>query len=87
MASIKNRQHDRIGHKAKVKLIISPGNERVLEMRDFSDSGLFISSPTQGFVVLGDEVEVQTLEMDDAPILKSRVVRFVENEGFAIKFI
>ena len=87
MASIKNRQHDRIDHKAKVKLIISSGNERVLEMRDFSDSGLFISCPTQGFIVLGDEVKVQTLEMEGAPIIKSKVVRFVENKGFAIKFI
>ncbi|NQY26241.1 MAG: PilZ domain-containing protein [Piscirickettsiaceae bacterium] len=85
--SIKDRRYERIEHTAKVKVIISPGNERVLEMSDFSDGGLFVKCPTQGFIVLGDEVEVQTLEMEDAPVIKSKVVRFVKSKGFALEFI
>ena len=87
VASIKDRRYERIEHKAKVRVIISPGNERVLEMSDFSDGGLFVDCPTQGFIILGDEVDVQTLEMEDAPILKSKVVRFVKSKGFALEFI
>ena len=85
--SIKDRQYPRIEHHAKVRVIISPGNERVLEMSDFSEGGLFVACPTRGFLILGDEVEVQTLEMEDAPVIKSKVVRFVEKKGFALEFI
>ncbi len=84
---IQDRRHERIDHKAKVRVIISPGNERVLEMTDFSEGGLFVECPTQGFIILGDEVAVQTLEMEGAPVIKSKVIRFVKNKGFALEFM
>lgn len=84
---IEERKYPRIEHHATVKVIISPGNARELEMSDFSEGGLFVQCSDPEFIILGDEVDVQTLEMEDAPIIKAKVVRFMEKKGFALEFM
>jgi len=83
--TINNRRHARIKHQASIKVLTHPEKSYVLEMLDFSDSGLYLRCP-EGLVNVGDAVEVQTLEMEDAPILAAKVIRIVKNKGFAVEF-
>ena len=56
-------------------------------MRDFSESGLYLFCSDTGFVRLQDQVKIQTLEFEGAPILDALVVRLDDNSGFAVEFI
>ncbi|MDO8845991.1 MAG: PilZ domain-containing protein [Methylicorpusculum sp.] len=80
------RRHARLVHRALVKVTYSSGNSEQLKMNDFSESGLFIFCPTE-LPQLGDLMSVQTLELDDAPVLKTKVVRLIPGKGFALEFI
>lgn len=85
MTSINNRRHARVKHTANIKVLTHPENSYVLEMLDFSDSGLYLQC-TENLVEIGDKVEVQTLEMEDAPVLAAKVIRVIKNKGFAVEF-
>ena len=80
------RRHERIKHRAKIRVMTHPENTYVLEMRDFSESGLYVLTADLDIVQLQDKVEVQTLEIEDAPIIPSRVVR-IDAFGFAVEFL
>lgn len=85
MAIANQRRHERIKHRATIKVLTRPDNTYELKMRDFSESGLFLFCE-DNIVDIGDEVEVQTQELEDAPILKSKVVRVEKDTGFAVEF-
>ncbi|PHS30178.1 MAG: pilus assembly protein PilZ [Methylophaga sp.] len=85
MNTINDRRHARIKHTASIKVLTHPEKSYVLEMRDFSDSGLYLQAP-ENLVKVGDTVEVQTLEMDDAPVLVAKVIRIIKGKGFAVEF-
>lgn len=87
MSTIKDRRHQRLKHRAKIKFFAEPDIEITLEMRDFSDSGLYLFCSDTSQINLDDSVEVQTLEIEDAPILPSKVKRIEDNVGFAVEFI
>ncbi len=83
--TINKRRHARIKHTANIKVLMHPETSHVLEMKDFSDSGLYLHC-TENIVGIGDKVEVQTLEMDEAPILAAKVIRIIKGKGFAVEF-
>ncbi len=85
MSTIENRRHARIKHRASIKVLTHPQKSYVLEMLDFSDSGLYLQC-REGLVEVGDAVEVQTLEMEDAPVLAAKVIRIIKGKGFAVEF-
>ncbi|PCJ32057.1 MAG: pilus assembly protein PilZ [Gammaproteobacteria bacterium] len=85
--TIEQRQHERIKHHAKIRVLTDPEKVYTLDTRDFSETGLFISTNDTDVVSIGDVVEVQILEIDDAPILSSTVVRIESGNGFAVHFI
>jgi len=85
MSGINNRRHERVKHRAKIRVMTRPEEVYVLDMNDFSESGLYVLTEDNTIVELGDTVEVQTLELDDAPILPSKVIR-VDKLGFAVEF-
>jgi hypothetical protein len=85
MSTIENRRHARIKHRASIKVLTHPEKSYVLEMRDFSDSGLYLQC-SEELVEIGDAVEVQTLEMEDAPVLAAKVIRVIKGKGFAVEF-
>lgn len=62
-------------------------SEFVVNMRDFSQSGLFLLCPDSGAVSVGAIVEVQTTEFDDAPVQKAKVARLEPGVGFAVEFL
>ncbi|NOQ94461.1 MAG: PilZ domain-containing protein [Methylophaga sp.] len=85
MSDKSDRRHDRVKHRANIRVLTLPEKVYVLEMRDFSDSGLYVFCDDEGIVKEGDSVEVQTLEIEDAPILPSKVIR-IDKTGFAVEF-
>lgn len=87
MTTNNNRRDQRLKHVAKIKFFADPNIERILEMRDLSDSGLFLMCPDTSFIHIGDDVQVQTLEIDDAPIVPSKVRRIEQHVGFAVEFM
>ena len=80
------KRPDRINHKAKIRVMTHPEQVYTLESRDFSETGLYLSTSETDIVSLGDKIEVQTLEIEDAPVLPSKVVRVEEGIGFAVAF-
>ncbi|MBE0436637.1 MAG: PilZ domain-containing protein, partial [Methylomicrobium sp.] len=36
---------------------------------------------------IGDEIQIQTLEIEDAPVLDVKVVRVIPQKGFAVEFM
>lgn len=87
MATINNRRAQRLRHLAKVRVFASPNIEKILDMRDLSESGLFLLCADTNNFHIGDDVQVQTLEFDDAPIVPSKVRRIEQYVGFAIEFM
>jgi hypothetical protein len=58
----------------------------IVDMRDFSESGLFLLCAGQLALAIGDTVQVQTTEFDDAPVQTCKVVRIQPGVGFAVEF-
>jgi hypothetical protein len=86
MASKNQRRHERIKHQANIQ-VSAESEIYTFEMRDFSESGLYLSCSDTRFVSLQDQVKIQTLEFEGAPILDAIVVRLDDNTGFAVEFI
>lgn len=88
MTSIEQRRHPRLRHRAKIRVIMpTVSDQYIVDMRDFSESGLFLLDGEQVPVVMDAIVEVQTTEFEGAPIQKARVVRREQGKGFAVEFI
>lgn len=87
MATENNRKHNRIKHSADIRVCSDVDTVYTLEMRDFSESGIFLFCDDTAIVELDDEVTVQTLEFDGAPVITARVVRIEGNHGFAVEFV
>lgn len=88
MNDSEQRRHPRLKHRAKIK-VVKP-EESVLfyaNMRDFSESGLFLQCPPENMPQLDDVVEVQTTEFEDAPIRATKVVRIEPGVGFGVIFL
>jgi len=83
--AVNKRRHERIKHRANVKLD-APSVVLNLEMRDFSESGLYLFCPDTSVVAVQDQVKVQTLEFEGAPVLDAKIVRLENDIGFAVEF-
>ncbi len=82
------RRHPRLKHRANIRIILPTLSAPFVGvMRDFSNSGLFIHCTAEHIPNLGALVEVQTTEIDDAPVRTTKVVRVEANVGFAVEFI
>jgi hypothetical protein len=84
--SANQRRHPRIAHEAIVNVISSRHSTIQRQMRDFSESGTFLLCDKNLFSP-NDKVSIQTTEIEDAPIVFSRVVRVERNTGFAVEFL
>ncbi|ANE56069.1 MULTISPECIES: PilZ domain-containing protein [Methylomonas] len=80
------RRHPRLKHRAKIKLIAPDVAESIVEMRDFSETGLFLQCDRALIPPMGTLLEVQTTEFDDAPVQLVKVVRIDPDSGFAVEF-
>ena len=74
MTVANQRRHNRVKHQANIQ-VVANAESYTLEMRDFSDSGLYLFCDNTSIVEVQEHVKVQTLEFDGAPILDAEVVR------------
>lgn len=82
------RRHPRLAHRAKIKVILpADAGFFFTDMRDFSESGLFLFCSADTMPTLGTIVEVQTTEFEDAPIQAAKVVRIEADTGFGLEFV
>ncbi len=87
MTNKNKRRHIRLQHNADIRILTPSGKEVIVKMHNFSESGLYLTCSDANFVKMGDIVEVNTLEFEDAPVQKTKVVRIEEGKGFAVEFI
>lgn len=80
------RKHIRTAFRAEVKLIHPSVGELQVCIRDLSDGGLFLLTGERVELDVGDTVQVQAVDIDDAPVLSARVVRR-EASGVGLMFI
>ncbi len=82
------RRSPRLKHCANIR-VVSPAKSEpyVGVMRDFSNCGLFIQCEPALIPQLGTLVEVQTTEIEDAPVRTTLVVRIEPDVGFGVQFV
>ena len=84
--SEEQHRHFRITTHFTVEITDSDGNSFTTEVRDYSESGLFVLSKVPPMPPLGETVKVQVQGlMDDAPIRDMKVVRLAD-EGVGLMF-
>ena len=83
-----HRRHPRLQHRTKIKVTIPNTDKHFFsEMRDFSQSGLFLLWSEDLGLERGTVVQVQTTEFEDAPIQTAKVIRIEQGTGVALEFI
>lgn len=88
MTDSDQRRHPRLKHRAKIKVTFSHSSGLFFaNMRDFSESGLFLLCSGELIPELNTMVEVQTTEFEDAPVRSTKVVRIEPGVGFGVEFI
>ena len=80
------RQHERIALRAHLKLVHPVIGEHEVEMRDMSNGGVFLLATNKHEFPIGTVVQVQALNIEDAPVISAMVVRHDTN-GIGLKFI
>ncbi len=83
-----HRRHPRLLHRAKIRVTV-PGlsQEFLVDMRDFSESGIFLLWPDPPELEIGSSFELQTTEFENAPIQTAKIVRIKPGEGIAAQFV
>jgi len=80
------RKHVRTEFSANVKLMHATVGELNLKMRDMSDGGVFLFSVDLLDLPLGEVVQIQALDIEDAPLLNAVIVRR-ETAGVGLQFV
>ena len=69
-----------------IKISHSTIGEKIVKTKNVSDSGLFIIVEPTEMPPIGEIIQGQIQEMDDAPVVKMVIVR-IEKEGLGLQFI
>lgn len=80
------RNHIRTAFRAHVKLMHPVAGDCEVEMRDLSDGGVFLFTANRDDYPVGEVVKIQSLDIEDAPVLSARVMRH-EADGIGLMFI
>lgn len=80
------RQYIRTAFTAGIRLIHPSVGELQVSMRDMSDGGVFLFTGDQVDLDIGETVQIQALDIEDAPVLSARIVRR-EPAGIGLMFL
>jgi len=80
------RKHVRTAFSANVRLMHASVGTLDVEMRDLSDGGVFLFTGDRVDLPVGEKVEIQALDVEDAPVLSAQIVR-KELAGIGLMFI
>jgi len=83
--SEERRRFIRTAFPGEVRLIHPGIGELVLELRDVSEGGVYLYTAEPLNLAAGEAVQIQSLDMDDAPLVSAFVVR-CEPTGIALSF-
>ena len=81
-----NRSDTRTAFRAGVRVTHPTAGEHILKTRDMSHSGAFLILKEEIGLELTDRVTIQSIDIDDAPIVDAEIVR-IESDGFAVRFL
>ena len=76
----------RTAFRARIVLKHPEVGEYEVATRDMSNTGLFLVWDEPLDLKVGDTITVQTLDIEDAPIISALIVR-VETGGFAVTYV
>ncbi len=85
MKKEERRRHVRTAFDARVRLMHPSIGEIEVTMRDMSDSGVFLFTGNCADLPVGERVQIQALDIDDAPVLDAEIVR-CEASGIGLMF-
>lgn len=80
------RKHLRTEFPAHVKLMHPVVGEHDVVLRDMSDGGVFLLTDSHAGFPIGEVLQIQATDIEDAPILTARVVRH-EPTGIGLMFV
>jgi PilZ domain len=80
------RKHIRTAFRAHIRLMHPVVGEQDVEMRDMSDGGVFLLTENRADFPVGEVLQIQARDIEDAPVLTARVVRH-ESAGIGLMFI
>lgn len=81
-----NRGAVRTTFRAQIKMTHPEVGVYEVVTRDMSHSGLFLIWKEPFDIKIDDIISVQTLDIEDAPIIRARVVR-IESGGIAVTYV
>ena len=76
----------RTSFRAQIRLTHPQVGEYEVVTRDMSNTGLYLIWKEPIEVNIGEIISVQTLDIEDAPVINAKVVR-VESDGFAVMYV
>jgi hypothetical protein len=79
------RRHVRTEFSANIRLVHASVGTLDVKMRDMSDGGVFLLTGDRVDLPVGEWVEIQALDVEDAPVLSAQIVRR-ETEGIGLMF-
>jgi len=79
------RKYLRTAFSANVRLMHASLGTLDVEMRDLSDGGVFLCTGDRVDLPVGERVDIQALDVEDAPVLSAQIVRH-EVAGIALMF-
>jgi hypothetical protein len=79
------RKHIRTAFSANVRLMHASVGTLDVKMRDMSDGGVFLFTGDRVDLPVGSLVQIQALDVEDAPVLSAQIVRH-EISGIGLMF-
>lgn len=80
------RSDTRTAFRASVRVQHEASGEYILRTRDMSHSGAYLLTRDEISLQVGDQLTIQSTDIDDAPVIPAEVVR-IESDGFAVRYL
>jgi hypothetical protein len=80
------RSDTRTAFRAGVRMTHPTAGEHILKTRDMSHTGAYLLTRDQISLEPADKVTIQSIDIDDAPIIEAEIVR-IESDGFAVRYL
>lgn len=84
--TIEKRNAPRLKHRANVRLLYHD-QEMIVQTLDLSNTGLFLLYQAPQMPVIGELLQVQSIDIEDALLQTVRVVRVEPGRGVGVMFV
>ena len=80
------RSDTRTAFRAGVRMTHPTAGAHILKTRDMSHTGAYLLTRDEIGLQLKDQVTIQSIDIDDAPVIEAEIVR-IEAGGFAVRYL